>query len=161
GARGVRRRSRRAPARRDGLRPLARAHARLPHGPVLVRAVRRAPGAPPHRGRRRHTAETAAAERRLTDRAAGALPDRNLRDLLPGRASALVAAHAARRALAPVHHRRALLRLQPLRPVAVRGNVPRLGYFKYYDFFATSTNNMFAWAGIDVPFEARSIILPV
>ena len=36
-----------------------------------------------------------------------------------------------------------------------------LGYFKYVDFFVTSTNNAFAWVGIDVPLEARSIVLPV
>ncbi|MBA2741682.1 MAG: MBOAT family protein [Actinobacteria bacterium] len=45
--------------------------------------------------------------------------------------------------------------------VAVAGNVALLGYFKYYDFFVTSTNNLFAFAGIDVPLEARSIVLPV
>jgi D-alanyl-lipoteichoic acid acyltransferase DltB (MBOAT superfamily) len=43
----------------------------------------------------------------------------------------------------------------------VAGNVALLGYFKYYDFFATSTNNLFALAGVDVPVEARSIVLPV
>jgi len=44
---------------------------------------------------------------------------------------------------------------------AVAGNVALLGYFKYYDFFVTSTNNLFALAGVDVPVETRSIILPV
>jgi D-alanyl-lipoteichoic acid acyltransferase DltB (MBOAT superfamily) len=44
---------------------------------------------------------------------------------------------------------------------AVAGNVALLGYFKYFDFFVTSTNNLFAFVGIDVPLEARSIILPV
>jgi D-alanyl-lipoteichoic acid acyltransferase DltB (MBOAT superfamily) len=44
---------------------------------------------------------------------------------------------------------------------AVAGNVALLGYFKYYDFFVTSTNNLFAHAGVDVPVEARSIVLPV
>ena len=44
---------------------------------------------------------------------------------------------------------------------AVAGNVALLGYFKYYDFFLTSTNNLFAHAGVDVPVEARSIVLPV
>ena len=44
---------------------------------------------------------------------------------------------------------------------ALTGNLALLGYFKYYDFFVTSTNNLFASLGIDVPLEARSIILPV
>jgi alginate O-acetyltransferase complex protein AlgI len=44
---------------------------------------------------------------------------------------------------------------------AIAGNVAILGYFKYYDFFVTSTNNLFASVGIDVPLEARSIVLPV
>ena len=44
---------------------------------------------------------------------------------------------------------------------AVAGNVALLGYFKYFDFFVTSTNNLFAVVGIDVPLEARSIVLPV
>jgi D-alanyl-lipoteichoic acid acyltransferase DltB (MBOAT superfamily) len=44
---------------------------------------------------------------------------------------------------------------------AVAGNVALLGYFKYYDFFVTSTNNLFAFAGVDVPVETRSIVLPV
>jgi D-alanyl-lipoteichoic acid acyltransferase DltB (MBOAT superfamily) len=43
----------------------------------------------------------------------------------------------------------------------VAGNVALLGYFKYYDFFVTSTNNLVAVAGVDVPLEARSIVLPV
>ena len=41
------------------------------------------------------------------------------------------------------------------------GNLGLLGYFKYYDFFVTSTNNLFALVGIDLPLEARSILLPV
>ena len=44
---------------------------------------------------------------------------------------------------------------------AVAGNVALLGYFKYYDFFVTSTNNLFAQLGVDVPVETRSIVLPV
>jgi D-alanyl-lipoteichoic acid acyltransferase DltB (MBOAT superfamily) len=43
----------------------------------------------------------------------------------------------------------------------VAANVALLGYFKYYDFFVTSSNNLFALAGVDVPVETRSIILPV
>ena len=44
---------------------------------------------------------------------------------------------------------------------ALTGNLALLGYFKYYDFFITSTNNLFAFGGVDVPLEARSVILPV
>jgi alginate O-acetyltransferase complex protein AlgI len=45
--------------------------------------------------------------------------------------------------------------------IALVGNVGLLGYFKYYDFFVTSTNNLFALVGVDLPLEARSIVLPV
>ena len=44
---------------------------------------------------------------------------------------------------------------------AVAGNLALLGYFKYSNFFVTSTNNLFALVGVDVPLEARSIVLPV
>ena len=50
---------------------------------------------------------------------------------------------------------------QWLLTAAIAGNVALLGYFKYYDFFVTSTNNVFALAGVDVPLETRSIVLPV
>ena len=59
-------------------------------------------------------------------------------------------------------HRREYMRARKrLLFAAVAGNVALLGYFKYYDFFVTSTNNLFALAGVDVPVETRSIILPV
>ena len=59
-------------------------------------------------------------------------------------------------------HRRSDRRTRKLLvAAAVAGNVALLGYFKYFDFFLTSTNNLFAFVGIDVPLEARSIILPV
>ena len=45
--------------------------------------------------------------------------------------------------------------------VALAGNLGLLGYFKYYDFFVTSTHNLFALAGVDLPLEARSVVLPV
>jgi len=44
---------------------------------------------------------------------------------------------------------------------ALSGNLVLLAYFKYVGFFITSTNNLFAVVGIDVPVEARSVILPV
>ena len=45
--------------------------------------------------------------------------------------------------------------------VAVAGDVALLGYFKYYDFFVTSTHNAFSYAGVDLPLEVRQIVLPV
>ena len=36
-----------------------------------------------------------------------------------------------------------------------------LGYFKYYDFFVSSTDNMASWVGLDVPLGLKSIVLPV
>jgi alginate O-acetyltransferase complex protein AlgI len=60
-----------------------------------------------------------------------------------------------------IHRRAAQRERKRLLLAAVAGNVALLGYFKYYDFFVTSTNNLFAWGGVDVPLEARSIILPV
>jgi D-alanyl-lipoteichoic acid acyltransferase DltB (MBOAT superfamily) len=44
---------------------------------------------------------------------------------------------------------------------ALLGNISLLGYFKYYDFFVTSTHNLFAFAEVDVPLETRAIVLPV
>ncbi len=44
---------------------------------------------------------------------------------------------------------------------ALAGNLGLLGYFKYYDFFVTSTSNLFAAVGVDLPLETRSIVLPV
>jgi D-alanyl-lipoteichoic acid acyltransferase DltB (MBOAT superfamily) len=65
-------------------------------------------------------------------------------------------------AFAVAIHGRADRRLRKqLLVVALVGNLCLLGYFKYYDFFVTSTNNLFALVGIDVPLEARSILLPV
>ncbi|MGH3133165.1 MAG: MBOAT family O-acyltransferase [Gaiellaceae bacterium] len=59
-------------------------------------------------------------------------------------------------------HRRSVERTRKLLvAAAVAGNLALLGYFKYFDFFVTSTNNLFALAGVDVPLEARSIVLPV
>jgi alginate O-acetyltransferase complex protein AlgI len=59
-------------------------------------------------------------------------------------------------------HRRSDIRTRKLLVAgAVAGNLALLGYFKYVDFFVTSTNNVFAWVGVDVPLEARSVVLPV
>jgi D-alanyl-lipoteichoic acid acyltransferase DltB (MBOAT superfamily) len=60
-----------------------------------------------------------------------------------------------------IHGRGDVRRRKQLLAVAVAGNLALLGYFKYYDFFVTSTNNLFALAGVDLPLEVRSVILPV
>ncbi|HZN22138.1 MAG TPA: MBOAT family protein [Gaiellaceae bacterium] len=60
-----------------------------------------------------------------------------------------------------IHRREDVRARKRLLLAAVAGNVALLGYFKYYDFFVTSTNNLFALAEVDVPVETRSIILPV
>ena len=36
-----------------------------------------------------------------------------------------------------------------------------LGYFKYYDFFVSSSHNLAVQVGIGLPLETRSIVLPV
>jgi alginate O-acetyltransferase complex protein AlgI len=51
--------------------------------------------------------------------------------------------------------RRALLVL------ALAGDVGVLGYFKYYDFFVSSTDNMASYVGLDLPLSLKSIVLPV
>ncbi|MCS7006970.1 MAG: MBOAT family protein [Gaiellaceae bacterium] len=45
--------------------------------------------------------------------------------------------------------------------VALAGNLGLLGYFKYYGFFVASASNAFAQLGLDLPLEARSVVLPV
>ena len=60
-----------------------------------------------------------------------------------------------------IHGRRDVRTRKWLLAAALAGNLGVLGYFKYYDFFVTSTNNLFALGGVDLPLEARSILLPV
>ncbi|HXG76391.1 MAG TPA: MBOAT family O-acyltransferase [Gaiellaceae bacterium] len=60
-----------------------------------------------------------------------------------------------------IHGSAAPSRRRGLLALGLAGNLGLLGYFKYYDFFVTSTNNLFALVGVDVPLEARSIVLPV
>jgi D-alanyl-lipoteichoic acid acyltransferase DltB (MBOAT superfamily) len=45
--------------------------------------------------------------------------------------------------------------------VALAGNLGVLGYFKYYDFFVDSSDNLLSLVGIGVPLELKSIVLPV
>lgn len=45
--------------------------------------------------------------------------------------------------------------------LALAGNVGLLGYFKYYDFFVSSSDNMAEIVGLDLPLSLKSIVLPV
>jgi D-alanyl-lipoteichoic acid acyltransferase DltB (MBOAT superfamily) len=45
--------------------------------------------------------------------------------------------------------------------LALGGNLAVLGYFKYYDFFVTSSDNLASLVGLEMPLEVRSIVLPV
>jgi D-alanyl-lipoteichoic acid acyltransferase DltB (MBOAT superfamily) len=60
-----------------------------------------------------------------------------------------------------IHRSAAVRDRKRLLAAAVAGNLALLGYFKYYGFFVSSTNNLFAWVDVDLPLEVRSVILPV
>ena len=45
--------------------------------------------------------------------------------------------------------------------LALAGNIGLLGYFKYYDFFVSSGDNMAEIVGLDLPLSVKSIVLPV
>jgi D-alanyl-lipoteichoic acid acyltransferase DltB (MBOAT superfamily) len=45
--------------------------------------------------------------------------------------------------------------------LALAGNLGMLAYFKYYDFFVSSTDNMAATVGLELPLSLKSIVLPV
>ena len=60
-----------------------------------------------------------------------------------------------------IHRRTDVRSRKILLAAALTGNVALLGYFKYFGFFVTSTNNVFALVGVDVPIEVRSVVLPV
>jgi D-alanyl-lipoteichoic acid acyltransferase DltB (MBOAT superfamily) len=45
--------------------------------------------------------------------------------------------------------------------LALAGNLAVLGYFKYYDFFVSSSDNAAAIVGLDLPLSLKSIVLPV
>jgi len=45
--------------------------------------------------------------------------------------------------------------------IAVAGDLAVLGYFKYYDFFVSSSHNLAVQVGIGLPLDTRSIVLPV
>jgi alginate O-acetyltransferase complex protein AlgI len=60
-----------------------------------------------------------------------------------------------------IHRARAQSQRKALLVLALAGNLALLGYFKYYDFFVSSTQNLFSQVGVDVPLEVRSVVLPV
>jgi alginate O-acetyltransferase complex protein AlgI len=60
-----------------------------------------------------------------------------------------------------IHRSADRTRRKLLLAAAVVGDVALLGYFKYYDFFVSSTHNVFTLVGLEVPLEVRSIVLPV
>ena len=45
--------------------------------------------------------------------------------------------------------------------LALAGDLGVLGYFKYYDFFVSSTDNMATVVGLELPLSLKSIVLPV
>src|SRR5262245_38546099 len=45
--------------------------------------------------------------------------------------------------------------------IAVGGDLAVLGYFKYFDFFVSSSHNLAHEVGVGFPFDTRSIVLPV
>ncbi|HXV96053.1 MAG TPA: hypothetical protein VD695_05860, partial [Gaiellaceae bacterium] len=45
--------------------------------------------------------------------------------------------------------------------LAIGGNLAVLGYFKYYDFFVSSTQNLATLVGLDIPLDVRTVVLPV
>jgi D-alanyl-lipoteichoic acid acyltransferase DltB (MBOAT superfamily) len=52
-------------------------------------------------------------------------------------------------------------RRKALLVLALAGDLGLLGYFKYYDFFVSSTDNMATIVGLDLPFSLKTIVLPV
>jgi D-alanyl-lipoteichoic acid acyltransferase DltB (MBOAT superfamily) len=60
-----------------------------------------------------------------------------------------------------IHEARAQSRRRALLVLGLGGNLAVLGYFKYYDFFVSSSQNLLSLVGLDVPLEVRSVVLPV
>ena len=52
-------------------------------------------------------------------------------------------------------------RRKSLLVLALAGDLGLLGYFKYYDFFVSSSDNMATIVGLDLPFSLKTIVLPV
>jgi D-alanyl-lipoteichoic acid acyltransferase DltB (MBOAT superfamily) len=65
-------------------------------------------------------------------------------------------------ALATAIHRTSVTsRRKALLILALAGNIGALGYFKYYDFFVSSGDNLLSTIGLSVPLGLRTLILPV
>jgi alginate O-acetyltransferase complex protein AlgI len=62
---------------------------------------------------------------------------------------------------ARIHRARVAAQRRALLIVAVGANLALLGYFKYYDFFVSSTQNLLSVVGADLPLDVRSVVLPV
>jgi D-alanyl-lipoteichoic acid acyltransferase DltB (MBOAT superfamily) len=60
-----------------------------------------------------------------------------------------------------IHRSRAASQRRLLLVLALAGNVGVLGYFKYYDFFVSSGDNLLSVVGLDLPLGIRTIVLPV
>ncbi len=64
--------------------------------------------------------------------------------------------------LATAIHRTGIAsRRKALLVVALAGNLGALGYFKYYDFFVSSGDNLLSTIGLSAPVGLRALILPV
>jgi D-alanyl-lipoteichoic acid acyltransferase DltB (MBOAT superfamily) len=60
-----------------------------------------------------------------------------------------------------IHRSRVESRRKLFLVLALAGNVGVLGYFKYYDFFVSSTDNLLSVVHLDLPLGLRTIVLPV
>jgi alginate O-acetyltransferase complex protein AlgI len=60
-----------------------------------------------------------------------------------------------------IYRSQAAARRKALLWLALAGNLAVLGYFKYYDFFVSSSDNLLSLVGLEAPVGLRSIVLPV
>ena len=60
-----------------------------------------------------------------------------------------------------IHRTSVRSRRKALLILALAGNLGALGYFKYYDFFVSSGDNLLSTIGLSVPLGLRTLILPV
>ncbi len=60
-----------------------------------------------------------------------------------------------------IHRTSVVSRRKALLIVALAGNLGALGYFKYYDFFVSSGDNLLSTIGLSMPLGLRTVILPV
>jgi D-alanyl-lipoteichoic acid acyltransferase DltB (MBOAT superfamily) len=60
-----------------------------------------------------------------------------------------------------IHRTTIASRRKALLVAALVGDVAALGYFKYYDFFVSSGDNVLSVVGLNVPLALRALILPV